>query len=355
MKPASPSKHLLVIRFSSMGDVVLTVPVLKYVLEKNPEVKITFVTRKSFVPLFHGIDRLSVKPADVKGAHKGITGVNRLFSELQQESHYDSILDLHSVLRSRILTGFFELKGEKVYRIRKGRAEKTKITKGAELRKLKHTTGRYLDVFRMVLPGLTGPLNHLLAPVPSAIPGVDNFIKTYNISEKSTWIGLAPMAKHPLKMWDLDNFREIIDKISASVSAYFLLFGGGSEEKSRLDALAVDYGNVVNVTGQLKLEEEVQLVSRLHFMISMDSANMHIASLVGIPTFSIWGGTHPFLGFSALNQPEENCIQIPQEDLGCRPCTVYGKGSCHRGDLACLKWITPDMVINRILKPGLLK
>lgn len=84
-------------------------------------------------------------------------------------------------------------------------------------------------------------------------------------------------------------------------------------------------------------------------MISMDSSNMHMAALSGTKVISIWGGTDPLTGFGAWQQPDEYSIRIPVEELTCRPCTVYGKGTCRRGDFACMEWLTPEMVFEKLV------
>jgi ADP-heptose:LPS heptosyltransferase len=91
-------------------------------------------------------------------------------------------------------------------------------------------------------------------------------------------------------------------------------------------------------------------MSKLDMMISMDSSNMHMAALVGTKVISIWGGTDPLSGFEAWMQPESFSIRIPTEELTCRPCTIYGKGECKRFDFACMNWLTPEMVYEKIEK-----
>ena len=137
-------------------------------------------------------------------------------------------------------------------------------------------------------------------------------------------------------------------RINQDHKVWFFFFGGGEKEKVEIDGLIEDFDNATNLTGVLKLEDEISVISRLNFMISMDSANMHISALCSTLTISIWGGTHPALGFSALNQPDEYSVQIPKTELECRPCTIYGEGNCTRGDLACMSRITPEMVFKQI-------
>ena len=107
-------------------------------------------------------------------------------------------------------------------------------------------------------------------------------------------------------------------------------------------------GSVI-VTGKLSLEGELALMSRLDLMISMDSSNMHMAALAGTKVISIWGGTDPLTGFGAWRQPDNFSIRIPSDELECRPCTVYGKGRCQRGDFACMNWLTAEKVFDRIV------
>ena len=106
------------------------------------------------------------------------------------------------------------------------------------------------------------------------------------------------------------------------------------------------YPNTVNTMGKLNLERELMLISYLDVMLSMDSANMHLASLMGTRCVSIWGSTHPFAGFLGYGQSENDVVQI--KDLTCRPCSVFGDKECYRGDWACLEEINIQQIINKI-------
>jgi ADP-heptose:LPS heptosyltransferase len=136
--------------------------------------------------------------------------------------------------------------------------------------------------------------------------------------------------------------------ISKHHKAKFWLFGG-REDIERMEAFSNKVPGSVIVAGSHTLSEELALMSRLDFMITMDSANMHMASLVGIRVISIWGGTDPLAGFGAWHQPDEFSIRIPVEELTCRPCTIYGKSKCRRGDFACMKWLTPEKVYEKMI------
>ena len=340
--------HLLVFRFSAMGDVALTVPVLRSVLDQNPEIKITLVTRPKFLPFFYGIERLEIISTDFKDGYKGFWGLIRLFRFLKKRGKYHSIVDLHGVLRTWMLDFLFRLTGTPVKRIKKGRKEKRAFINGAKNQKLPHATERYFETFCKVISGCNPEFTVGILRDKNHLAPVQSWLKGKKIPGNTTLIGVAPMAKHPLKMWPTENFVKLTELISRDHRVFYLFFGGGEVEKSRIDRLVKEIPDSLNLAGEFSLEQEMALISRLKFMISMDSANMHIAALLGVPTLSIWGGTHPALGFSALNQPPEHNIQISMEELSCRPCTVFGKGECHRGDFACMNRITPEMVSQQI-------
>jgi ADP-heptose:LPS heptosyltransferase len=167
-------------------------------------------------------------------------------------------------------------------------------------------------------------------------------------------IGVAPYAKHRLKMWPEDRMVVLLNLISENFKVKYWLFGG-SEESEKLTSFRESVPGAVVLSGNLQLEEELAIMSRLSFMISMDSSNMHMAALTGTKVISIWGATDPVTGFGAWMQPDEYFIRIPADQLTCRPCTVYGKGKCRRKDHACMIWLTPEMVFERLLELNILK
>jgi len=333
--------HLLVIRTSSMGDVALTTPVIASLREQYPEIEITLLTRPAFMPFFYGMPGLQVFPADFEKRHKGFLGIFRLFSDLDKKVKIDHIIDLHDVIRSKILRWIFRLSGVPASVIDKGRSEKKSLIKGKRKVQLKHTVQRYLDVFaRAGFP---------VMPVggPFIIPPPEDFPKEAFIAGMLN-IGVAPYAKHALKMWPEEYMTRLLAMISKHHKVKFWLFGG-REDIERMEAFSNKMPGLAIVAGSHTLSEELALMSKLDFMITMDSANMHMASLVGARVISIWGGTDPLAGFGACHQPDEFSIRIPVEELTCRPCTIYGKSKCKRGDFACMKWLTPEKVYERMI------
>jgi ADP-heptose:LPS heptosyltransferase len=135
--------------------------------------------------------------------------------------------------------------------------------------------------------------------------------------------------------------------ISENHGSRFWLFGG-EEESEKAETFMSRVPDSFNTIGKLNLDEELALMSRLDFMIAMDSSNMHMAALAGTRVISIWGGTDPLSGFGAWMQPENFSIRIPVETLICRPCTTFGKGICRRGDFACMNWLTTEIVFQKM-------
>jgi ADP-heptose:LPS heptosyltransferase len=339
--------NLVAIRISAMGDVALTLPAIRSVLDAHPELTVTMVTQKQFLPFFEGVERLHVVTADIRGRHKGIPGLWRLFRELVTDARPDAVVDLHDVLRSHVLSFFFRISGKPVYRIDKGRQEKSELTRKRHkrLRPLRHSVERYLDVFaRAELPATLGERNSWFFPYPSP----DRFLASKEVLPRSgPWVGVAPFARHREKRWPLEKAEVLLDSLTAAGVEVFL-FGGGAAETDALKTLAHGRAHVVVTAGELTLREELGLIRQLDVMVTMDSANMHMAALSGTPTVSVWGATHSFAGFGPLGGNEKRIVQIPVERLGCRPCSVFGNVPCYRGDHACMEWIAPGDVLEKI-------
>ena len=324
-----------------MGDVAMCVPVIRLLLQQHENIEISFVSDKKLAPLFANISRCHFIGADLKGENKGLIGLFRLFKSISSKKKVDAIADLHGVIRSVVLKSYFLFSGKPISTIDKGRSEKRKLT--AKQNKSFHqlTSGfeRYADVFKQMgyLVNLqSSQLTNVVLPLP---------VSAEQYFKNKTVIGIAPFAKHAEKMYPLDKMKTVVEELSKS-DVTILLFGGGKIEKSILDNWAGDsQKNIINITGKYSLEEELAIISNLKLMCSMDSANMHLASLFGVPVVSIWGATHPYAGFLGWGQSETDAIGL---SLACRPCSVYGNKKCHRGDHACMNMISTDRIISRI-------
>lgn len=320
-------KTILAYRLSAFGDVAMAVPVFKEFTEQNPDVRIVMVSRKNFDGLFDNVPNVIFKGIDVDD-YKGYWGMRRLTKELIQEFQPDYIADLHDVIRTKIMTRLFIRRGYPVHIIDKGKEDKEQLTDvwNLEKQQLKRTVERYADVLRSI--GYPLVLSH-------------QFRST--VTDKKG-IGFAPFAQHEGKMMPLEKSLELVRILSKKQTIYF--FGGGEKEVKILSAWEKIIPNTVNLAGKLSLKEELEAIAKLEVMISMDSANMHLASLVGTRCVSIWGATHPYAGFLGYGQDVKDVVQVT--DLTCRPCSVFGDKECYRGDWACLHELNIQKIIDKI-------
>jgi ADP-heptose:LPS heptosyltransferase len=342
--------RILVIRTSAMGDVAFTTPVLAGINQQYPDIELVVLTRPAFRSFFRESHRLRLFFPDFKGRHRGFPGIFKLLTDLQRDGRFDHVIDLHDVMRSRILGLLFRLKGVPVSVIDKGRKEKRNVIRGKKKQQLRHSAERYCDTFARAGFPVKPAEGPWIIPSAEALGKVSGMIE----SEGVVNIGIAPYAKHDLKMWPEEYMIDLLEKISGNHRVKFWLFGG-NEDMVKLETLCMRIKDSYSIAGKIKLDEELALMSLLDFMIAMDSSNMHMAALVGTRVISIWGGTDPITGFGAWQQPDGNSIRIPVEELGCRPCTVFGKGKCRRGDFACMMWLTPEKVYKKLVELNLIK
>jgi ADP-heptose:LPS heptosyltransferase len=311
-------------RLSAMGDVAMTVPVLRAFVNQHPQVKITMISRPFFKPFFEGIPNISFFAFDEKERHKGVAGLLRLFQDLKNLD-IDAFADLHNVLRSKIVRSLFALSGKKVVSVDKGRAEKKALTQAENkvFKQLPTMFERHAKVFNEL--GFSVDLSSrsvgTLFPKKAVL---DKEISNILGENNKKLIGIAPFAQYDSKVYPLDLMQEVIDKLALDANNTILLFGGGKKEIEILNSLSSNKENVINMAGKIKFQQELQLISNLDVMLSMDSGNAHIAAMLGVKVITLWGATHPFAGFSPFNQPLENTLVSDRNQFPKLPTSVYG-------------------------------
>ena len=340
-------EHLLVIRFSALGDVAMTVPVVYALAQQYPDVRITVLSRNFARPLFDDLlPNINFMEADLKREYHGITGLNSLYRRLLAKQ-FTAIADLHSVLRSSYLRMRFNLDHYKVAHIDKHLKDRRRITSSSnkQLIQLPTSFQNYADVFAR----LGYPVNVQFRSIFSEDGGDMNLLPESlpRPTVGQPCIGIAPFAAHEGKIYPVRLMEQVVEQLLAKhPDTRIYLFGKGQREDETFPKWCAAHPQCVYVSQHLNnLRDELILMSHLQVMVSMDSANMHLASLVATPVVSVWGATHPFTGFMGWNQSPENAIQIPLE---CRPCSIYGQKPCLRGDYACMRNIAPEQIVNRV-------
>ena len=343
-------RSVAIARFSAIGDVAMTVPVVYSACLTYPELRFVVVTRPAMARIFvNAPANLTVLGVDVKADYKGVGGMRRLVKMLRDTSAIDCFVDLHDVIRTRLMGLFFRLGGVPVARIDKGRGDKRALTRKRN---------------KLMLPLTSQRARYRAAFFKAGLPITDRFTGLYGGRGKAPaelfamlsgpkpegvkWVGVAPFAAHAGKVYPPEMTMQVVEALAARPSTEVFLLGGGEKETRVLDSWAAGKPNVHNLAGKKAgFAAELALLNHMDVVLTMDSANMHLASIAGAPTVSVWGATHPYCGFKGWRQADSDALQLP---LTCRPCSVFGDKPCHRGDYLCLSGIKPETVFNKVIE-----
>lgn len=308
-------QRYLVIRLSALGDVAMVIAVLRQAALQHPENEYTLLSRPRMQAL------LVDMPVNIHFLSYG---------EPIDWNNVDIVLDAHRVWRSRGITLQARLHGKRVRTIRKPRLRRWLLMHGKQTK-----TPSMLDLYARLFS---------LSTLNSKLDGFSQ-LSTLNSQLSQSGVGLAPFAAHKGKVYPLDQMGEVVAELSKGSEPVYL-FGFGDEEKRVCEAWEKQYPNVVSLVGKHTMAEELEIMRGLRVMLTMDSGNMHLASLVGTRVVSIWGATHPKMGFLGYGQSLDDCITL---NLPCSPCSAYGNKPCRYGDYRCLK-INPHDIANRLSK-----
>ncbi len=336
----------LVIRLSSLGDVVLATPVVELLKKHHPDAEVDFLVKKEYSELLEGNGNISrIISFDSKGDHKGITGIFTIVRELKREG-YTHLVDLHGNLRSRMITGL--LSDSETLRYKKQVLQRRMLLWGLKPRTI-HTVKAYCSS----LSSLDVKTDFI--PLPSIRISQEEddvareLLRTFGISDGLLLTGLNPGAKWATKRWTEEGFVEVGKKVISELGSRVLLFGG-PDEKGLCERIAESIGEgAFSVAGKTGLKEAAALIKRCNVFVSNDSGPMHIATAVGTPVVAIFGPTVQGFGFSPLGKSV-----VVEKELKCRPCSLHGSESCPKGHLECMKGIAADSVfekIKEIVKP----
>jgi len=353
--PASSSRtgndrglvSVLVTRFSAFGDVAMTIPVVYSACRCYPDIRFVMVTRPAMTGMFvEAPANLTVVGADVHGEYRGARGMMRLVAGLHRRYRFDAFIDLHDVLRTRVMRLACLLRGIRTWHINKGRAGKRALTRrrGKVMLPLVSQRSRYREVFFKAGLPLADRFDGLFDGRGKADPALFAAI-TRPKPAGEQWLAIAPTAAHRGKVYPPELMARVIDAMAARTGLHIFLLGG-PEDAPELESRARLHDNVQSLAGKrYGFGAELALLNHMDAVLTMDSANMHLASIAGAPTVSIWGATHPYCGFKGWRQADSDTLQLP---MTCRPCSVFGQKPCYRGDYLCLAAIKPETVVARL-------
>jgi ADP-heptose:LPS heptosyltransferase len=330
-------RKVLVIRFSALGDIAMTVPVVASFCAQYPDIEVTMLTSKMGEKIYRAVlpdvKNLQILGCNPKTDYPGIPGLNRLFGELRKEK-FDALADLHNVLRTQWLGLRFSmsLSLKASASIQKGRRDKHNLVNHRIDWQLKSSIERYCDVFAR----LGMPVNLTFEPQPLVAKEKQEFA-----------VGIAPTAQHRGKIYPKELMQKVMKGLlDARPDLHIYLFGAPDEQAEFDQWCELNPERISNTAGRQTLGDDLKLMSQLDCMVSMDSANMHLASLVGCRVVSIWGATDIKAGFFGYRQKTADAVSL---NLDCRPCSIYGNKPCRKGTYECLYGISPDVIVQRVL------
>ena len=333
---------MLVMRLSALGDVAMTIPVLYPVCRDNPDTHFVMLTKKWPASMFHDRpDNLTVVGIETK-EHKGLLGLMKLARKLRKEYDIDAVADLHNVLRSRIISMYMKLHSLPVARLDKERSHRKALIHHRTKEPVTPTIDRYRNVFEQLglksgsrftrlFDGKSLPESPL---VPAKEPG-------------QRWIAVSPFSAHDGKVYPIELMEQVVHLLCQHENYRIFLMGGGKAEKIALRKIVRNNNKRVISMAEIKhgFLDEYALLGKCDVMLTMDSANMHLASLMGLKSVTIWGATAPSCGFQGYGQDGSHDIQL---DMPCRPCSIYGERDCRYDDYRCLTGIKPELIVKRV-------
>jgi|YNPMSStandDraft_1061717.scaffolds.fasta_scaffold00017_30 heptosyltransferase-2 len=322
--------NILIARFSSIGDVVLTTPILRALKEQLPNSQITYLSSMPMASILENnpfIDKIFL--FNKNDSKKEIQSLKNQILEFNSNQPYDLVVDLQNNLRSKLmLSGLFKKK----LKFNKNRLYKLALVHFKYFTKEpQHVVERYFDTLK--------PLKIVNKNYKPEI-----FINTELQSNKNEIIiGIAHGANHLTKQWLPEYYATLINLLSDKYNAIFYLFGNSREAENATKIFDLAKAKIIDYTGKLSLKETICKISQCDYFISNDTGLMHIASALRIPIIAIFGSTVPELGFAPYGIP----YRIAQIELGCRPCTHIGRNRCPRKHFDCMRRLTPTDVFTQ--------
>lgn len=332
-------RKILILRFSSLGDIIMSTPMIRCLRAKFPRAQIDMVVRSDFMDLIRfnpHLDRKFSLPRE-----SGIPGLLALLRDLNRE-RYDFIYDAHRSTRTLVLMPFLKSQARAFYKkhyLRRSLALTFKLPLLRPTRMLEKYIEPLADL-GVRYDGL-GPELFLNDEIRLAALRLLTVSKIGTLSTDKS-IGIIPSAQWPGKRWPMDHFRKVIFHIVESTHYGVFVFGGSRDHfcKTLCDGFPED--RVFNAQGALRIALSAALIERCSFVIANDTGLMHVADALGVPSVLILGPTSGEMGCIPFH-PES---RIVEEKLWCRPCSKNGQAVCIRGRRLCLERILAERVFD---------
>jgi len=334
-------KKILIIRLSSIGDILLTTPFIRQIRNKFPQSQIDFIIKNEFADLLsHNPNLNNIIKFDSATGTKGL----KVLKNLLLENEYDYIFDLHNNLRSNYLRK--GLRSNKKYRIKKNKLVQFLFVK-FKINLYKDTipiAERYLNVGKSA--GVKDDENGLeVFWDKETEDSVNHILERKEIKQDEPFYAVAAGAGFYTKRWPIEYYKNFVEKIMEKYRCKVLVLGNKNDRQQ--GAFLAEMDNVIDLTGQLSLLQSTVMLSKSKALISNDTGLMHMATAVKTPVLAIFGSTVKEFGFFPYRS---NSIIAENEGLDCRPCSHIGRDSCPKEHFKCMKDISPENVYNALME-----
>ena len=322
-----------------MGDVALSLPFIYEAAKEYPQTSFCVVTTPLHAQLLTPLlPNIKVIPYDIR-QQGSVWGAIRMAFSLHKQWREADVIDLHDVLRTRLIRALLSALGHRIYTLKKPRRQRQRLLQRQPTAVI--APSNYVTPMTQVYSR-----TFQLAGLTKVQQGWSPWLQ--QPKQQSLVIGVAPYAKHKAKVLPTQHLKKLLHLLHEAFPNYQIrLYGGGASERHANAALAKEAPQYLTCSNAPSLAKELEEIAQLAVMLSMDSANQHLAAWVGTPVVSIWGATHPAAGFLPWNGELQNCIGM---DLPCRPCSVYGQKPCLRGDYLCLNNLNLTLIIQAVKK-----
>ncbi len=340
-------QRILVIRLSSLGDVLFTTPLVRAIKKRFPQCELDYLISTRYRELLVGNPYVSRVLSLETGA--GISEIRSMAIQIR-ESGYDAAIDLHGSIRSLLIRAGSRI--PKVTTFRKQRLPRAMliILKRSIYPDDRSMAQWMLDAGKWLGIEDDGDGLDLYAD-PNIESKIQGTIDDLSSNNQQKWVAFAPGARHTTKRWPIDKWCDLAEQI-VSQSQHHITILGDEIDKPLGDKIIDRIGdNGWNAAGKLSLLQSAAAISRCQVVITHDSGLMHIAAARRVPVVAIFGPTVKAFGFYPFRVP----YRVVERSLKCRPCSTKGSSRCPLGHFKCMQEITPEHVIIAFsdLNPGL--
>ena len=341
------SHKTLVIRFSSIGDIVLSTPLLRVLRARFPQGQIDYVTRSEYAQLVRFNANLNV--THEFDTTTGFAGLRELKKKLRRE-RYDLIVDLHNSIRSRFLRSMRGVGS--VVKVDKRIKERTLLVKFKKntYESIVPVADRYIET--VLGFGVQSDGKKAEVHIPDEILfGVSGKMAKLRLDRFEHVIGFCPFARHTTKEWPAERFVELGARVAGELNGAIMIFGGTPDRERAermVHALSDSAGKerILNLTGELSLLESAAAMQYCDVIVTNDSGLMHLAAAMEKKVVALFGSTVEEFGFFP---PKENSVVLERKGLHCRPCSHLGLPQCPEGHFRCMSEITVEDVFQAVV------